>query len=342
MNIVVLCGGLSTEREVSINTGANVCQGLRNKGHNAVLVDAYFGIDDPNIFESTEEYDLKMEKIKIDSMTSEIKSNTLSGRPFFGPNVLFVCQQADIVFIALHGKYGEDGMVQAVFDMNCIKYTGSGPLASGIGMDKGVTKQIFMSQNVPTPKSVWFKRGADTNFENLEMDFPVVVKACNGGSSVGVLFANDKFEYNDAVEKCFKLDNEILVEEFIKGREFSVGVLDGEVLPAVEIIPKDGWYDYENKYEPGATEEICPASLTEEQKRKMQKVAKSACSVIGCQVYARADVLMSANGHMYCLEVNTLPGMTATSLVPREAKAIGMNFEDLCEKIVNVSLKKYE
>ena len=148
MNIVVLCGGLSTEREVSINTGANVCQGLRNKGHNAVLVDAYFGIDNPNIFESTEEYDLKMEKIKIDSMTSEIKSNTLSGRPFFGPNVLFVCQQADIVFIALHGKYGEDGMVQAVFDMNSIKYTGSGPLASGIGMDKGVTKQIFMSQNV--------------------------------------------------------------------------------------------------------------------------------------------------------------------------------------------------
>lgn len=342
MNIVVLCGGISTEREISIKTGANVCAALRKKGHNAVLVDSYFGIDNPNFFESDEEYDLAMERIKIDSMTSEIKSNNLQGRPFFGPNVLFLCQQADIVFIALHGKYGEDGMVQAVLDMNCIKYTGSGPLASGIGMDKGVTKQIFLSQNVPTPRSVWFKKGEDTDFEKLEMDFPVVVKACNGGSSVGVYFANDKLEYDECIEKCFTFDTEVLVEEFIKGREFSIGVLDGEVLPPVEIIPKDGWYDYTNKYEPGATEEVCPANLTEEQTRKMQKVAKDACSVIGCQVYARADVLMSENNHMYCLEVNTLPGMTSTSLIPQEAAAIGMSFEDLCEKVIMTSLKKYE
>lgn len=343
MNVAVLCGGISTEREISIKSGANVCKALRSIGHNAVLVDAYFGIDDPDIFEHSEnDYDIEMEKYRLDSMTSSIKSYTLQGRPFFGKNVLYVCEQSDIVFMALHGKYGEDGLVQATLDLFCIKYTGSGYTASAIGMDKGVTKQIFLSKNVPTPKSIWIKENEDADFLKTGMEFPVVVKVCNGGSSVGVIIAKDEKEYNDAIYECFKLDSEILVEEFIEGREFSVGVFGSEALPVVEIIPKTGWYDYENKYEPGAVEEVCPAKISEELTKKMQQVAVDACNAVGCSPYARADIMMDASGNIYCLEVNTLPGMTETSLVPREAAAIGIDFPHLCEKIIEMSLEKYE
>ncbi|MBR2213310.1 MAG: D-alanine--D-alanine ligase [Eubacterium sp.] len=343
MNIAVLCAGLSTERAISIKTGYNVCKALREKGHNAVLVDAYFGHTDPNVFEnSVNDYDIDVERYKIDSLTGDISRYYLKGRPFFGQNVLFICEQADIVFNALHGRYGEDGLVQAVFDMYCIKFTGSGHVASAIGMDKGVTKQIFKGRDVPTPQSIWMKKNDDYDFAKTGMEFPVVVKAANGGSSVGVYIANNEEEYKDAIFECFKIDKSLLVEEFIDGREFSVGVFERKALPVVEIIPKDGWYDYENKYEPGATEEVCPAELTEEQTQKMQKIAEDACNEIGCEVYARADIIMTETGDMYCLEVNTLPGMTETSLIPQEAKAIGMDFPELCEKIVEVSLKKYE
>ena len=343
MNIAVLCGGLSTEREISIKSGYNVCKALRSKGHNAVLVDAYFGNEDANIFETSESgYDIDVERYKMDSLTRDITSYEIKGRPYFGNNVLFICEQADIVFNGLHGKFGEDGMVQAALDLYGIKYTGSGPLASAVGMDKGFTKQIFKGMGVPTPKSVWLKKDDDYAFEKMGMDFPVVVKATNGGSSVGVYFANDEKEYIDAIYECYKIDDSVLIEEFIEGREFSVGVFEGEALPVVEIIPKEGWYDYENKYKPGAVEEVCPAEITDDQTKKMQQIAEDACNSIGCEVYARADIMMTENGDMYCLEVNTLPGMTETSLVPREAQSVGMSFEDLCEKIIEVSLKKYE
>ena len=171
------------------------------------------------------------------------------------------------------------------------------------------------------------------------MKVPVVVKACNGGSSVGVVLVHQESEYEDAVKTCFELDNQILVEDFIKGREFSIGVINKKALPVVEIIPRDGWYDYKNKYN-GATEEVCPAELNEELTKKMQKVAEDACNAIGCEPYARADVMMDADGNMFCLEVNTLPGMTATSLVPQEAKAVGMDFPTLCDYLVELSLKK--
>ena len=145
--------------------------------------------------------------------------------------------------------------------------------------------------------------------------------------------------YEDAVKTCFELDNQILVEDFIKGREFSIGVINKKALPVVEIIPRDGWYDYKNKYN-GATEEVCPANLNDELTKKIQKVAEDACNAIGCEPYARADVMMDADGNMFCLEVNTLPGMTATSLVPQEAKAVGMDFPTLCDYLVELSLKK--
>ncbi|MBR2191009.1 MAG: D-alanine--D-alanine ligase [Eubacterium sp.] len=343
MNIAVLCGGLSTEREISIKSGYNVCKALRGKGHNAVLVDPYYNSNDASVFEKAEsDYDIDVERYKLDSLTGDIYSYEIKGRPYFKLNVLFILEQADIVFNGLHGRYGEDGMVQAVLDLHAIKYTGSGHVASALGMDKGLTKQIFKGKGVPTPESVWLQEGDDYDLEKIGMDFPLVVKAKNGGSSVGVYIVNNEEEYKDAIYECYKIDDSVLIEEFINGREFSVGVVGDEVFPVVEIIPKDGWYDYTNKYEPGATEEVCPAELTTEQTLKMQTIAKEACDVLGCEVYARADIIMTENGDMYCLEVNTLPGMTETSLVPREAESLGISFADLCERIIELSFKKYE
>lgn len=343
MNIVVLCGGISTEREVSIRSGSNVCRGLRDAGHNAILMDVYFGLDDVDIFEkSKESYDVDKETLVIQSYSKDVEETKKTRKNFFGKNVISICQKSDIVFMALHGKYGEDGLCQAAFDLNGIKYTGSGYLASAIGMDKGVTKQIFVAQNVPTAKSVWIKKGESTELSDYGMDIPVVVKACNGGSSVGVVIVKTIDDYEEALKTCFELDDKILVEQFIEGREFSIGVLDKKALPIVEIIPKNGWYDYKNKYVAGATEEVCPAELSEEETKIMQQVAVDACNAVGCEPYSRADVMMDKDGNMYCLEVNTLPGMTATSLIPREAQAIGIDFATLCDKLVKLSLKKYE
>ena len=174
------------------------------------------------------------------------------------------------------------------------------------------------------------------------MSLPLVVKACNGGSSVGVVLVKDEKDYQNAVEECFKYDNEILIEDFIEGREFSIGVLNGKALPIVEIIPREGWYDYENKYKDGATTHVCPANLSDELTEKMQQVAVDACDAIGCSLCSRADVMMDKAGNMFCLEVNTLPGMTSTSLIPDEARAIGVDYPSLCNKIVELSLNKYK
>ena len=248
MNIVVLCGGNSTEREVSINSGTNVCEALRSKGHNAVLLDVFFGTYHENLFdEAKTDYDVRKERDAIRELSAKLKEEEAKRKSFFGENVIKLCSEADIVFMALHGKNGEDGKCQAAFDLFGIKYTGSGALASGMGMDKAITKQIFMSKQVPTAKSVWMKKGEDTSLKKHEMKIPVVVKACNGGSSVGVVLVKKDSEYEAALEECFALDNQVLVEDYIDGREFSVGVIDGKALPIVEIIPNEGWYDYENK-----------------------------------------------------------------------------------------------
>ena len=343
MDIVVLCGGNSTEREVSISSGYNVCQALREKNHNAILMDVFFGMDNCDIFENSKNtYDVTKERDYIRSLSSKVKETEEKRKSFFGNNVIEICKKADIVFLALHGKNGEDGKCQAAFDLYGIKYTGSGHLASAMGMDKAVTKQIFMSKGVPTAKSVWVKKGEDTNLNRLNMSLPVVVKACNGGSSVGVVLVKDEKDYQNAVEECFKYDNEILIEDFIEGREFSIGVLNGKALPIVEIIPREGWYDYENKYKDGATTHVCPANLSDELTKKMQQVAVDACDAIGCSLCSRADVMMDKAGNMFCLEVNTLPGMTSTSLIPDEARAIGVDYPSLCNKIVELSLNKYE
>lgn len=343
MNIIVLAGGNSTEREVSIASGQGVCKALRERNHKAVLLDPYFGASqkEENLFPT--EYDVDKAADAMREMSSKLEETMKTRKGFFGPNVLEICKEADIVFLALHGANGEDGKVQSVLDLRGIKYTGSGPLSSGMAMDKGITKMVFEAKGVPTPKGITLEKGkCSSQFADYGMGFPVIVKPCCGGSSVGVCIANNQTEYQAALLEAFSYENEVVVEQFITGREFSVAVVDGKAYPVIEIAPLQGFYDYKNKYQAGSCVETCPADLSSALTKEMQKYAEMGYKALNLQAYARLDFLMDDEGNMYCLEANTLPGMTPTSLIPQEAKAIGMDYPQLCEKLIEVSLKKYQ
>ena len=245
--------------------------------------------------------------------------------------------------MGLHGSNGEDGKVQATFDLMGIRYTGTGYLSSALAMDKGLTKKVFLMDGVPTPKGITMKKANCTkNVRDLGMEYPVVVKTCCGGSSVGVYIAHDQKEYEDAIDGAYGYEDEVVVEEYIKGREFSVAVVDGKAYPIIEIAPIQGFYDYKNKYQAGSTVETCPAELSPELTEKMQHYAEAGAKALGLEGYGRLDFMMKENGDMYCLEANTLPGMTPTSLIPQEAKVLGIDYPELCETLIRISMKKYE
>ncbi len=344
MKIVVLAGGTSTEREISIVSGTGICKALRQKGHRAVLVDIFCGdekVDWENPF--PQEYDVDAASAYMSSFNAEIENMKKARRNFFGPNVLALCEQADVVFLGLHGANGEDGKVQAAFDLMGIKYTGTGYLSSALAMDKGITKQMFLMHDVPTPKGTSMKKThAVRDVKELGMEFPVVVKTCCGGSSVGVYIAANQAEYEKALEDAYSYEDEVVIEEYIKGREFSVAVVDGKAYPVIEIAPLQGFYDYKNKYQPGSTIETCPAELSLELTEKMQRYAEAGARALGLEGYCRLDFMMKENGDMYCLEANTLPGMTPTSLIPQEAQVLGIDYPSLCELLIEVSMKKYK
>ncbi|MEE3420736.1 MAG: D-alanine--D-alanine ligase [Lachnospiraceae bacterium] len=345
MNIVVLCGGTSTEREISIVSGTGICKALREKGHRAILLDVFFGVDSIDMMDAfPESYD-------VDAAASYIRENDPDleaavknpGRGFFGPNVITLCRMADIVFMALHGENGENGKVQAAFDLRKIKYTGTGYIGSALSMDKKLTKTMLKAGGVPVPEGFTMTRDDyDTELQAHGLDFPVVVKVCCGGSSVGVYIVHNQEEYEKAVHDGFLLEPEIIVEQYVRGREFSIGVIDGKSLPIIEIAPKQGFYDYKNKYTAGSTVETCPAALTPEQTKKMRGLAEQGYKALMIESYARLDFLMGEDGSMYCLESNTLPGMTPTSLMPQEAASLGVDFGSLCEKLIEVSMAKYQ
>lgn len=350
MKIVVLAGGLSTERDVSITSGSQVAKALKEKGHKVVLLDVFMGIEEKidNIDTLFEEgYDFTKSITGVSKEIPDLEKIKAMRKDqsdcLFGENVIDICKSADICFLALHGGVGENGQLQAALDMLGIKYTGAGYLGSAIAMDKGITKAVFLHGNVPTPASKLYKKEALTNGE-LEnwADFPCVVKPCSAGSSVGVSIVESKNDFEKAMIDAFKYEGQVLVEQYIKGREFSIGVLGGRALPIIEIIPKTGFYDYVNKYQAGNTEEICPAVLDEATTKLLQNEACHAYKELHLESYARIDFLLDENdGKIYCLEANTLPGMTPMSLLPQEAKADGIDFPELCEKIVELSIKKY-
>ena len=350
MKIVVLAGGLSTERDVSFKTGEMVTKALRENGHQVILLDVFMGYSDKEedlngIFDRAEAVSVKVAAIPetapdLEKVKAQRKDQSDN---FFGPNVIELCRMADIVFMALHGENGENGKIQAAFDLFGIRYTGTGYLGSALAMNKGMAKQLFLENGIPTPRGTSLKRGEDAaKIEDCGIHFPCVVKPCSGGSSIGVSIVHDKAEYEQALKEAFRWENELVIEEYVKGREFSVGVIDFQALPIIEIAPVEGFYDYKNKYKAGSTVETCPAELSEQITKEMQGYAEKVAEVLGLNTYSRTDFLLDAEDHIFCLEANTLPGMTPTSLLPQEAKVTGVDFNQLCEKLIESSMRKYK
>ena len=344
MKIVVLAGGTSTERDVSIVSGTGICNGLRAKGHQAILVDVFCGVETVDWADPfPREYDVEAASAYIKSFNPHIEQLKKMRKDFFGPNVLELCKKADFVFLGLHGANGEDGRIQAAFDLMGLKYTGTGYLSSAMAMDKGVTKWMFQMKGVPVPGGVTMKRHTrKEDLAELGLAFPVVVKTCCGGSSIGVYIVKDQEEYMKALDAAFVYEEEVVVEEFIQGTEYTVAVVDGKAYPVVQIVPCQGFYDYENKYKPGAVKENCPAPISSELTRRLQDYAVQGYRALGLESYARLDFIVTDDEKIYCLEANTLPGMTPTSLIPQEAAVLGMDYPTLCEELIRVSEKKYK
>ncbi len=350
MNIVVLAGGLSTERDVSFVTGKNVSDALRRKNHNVILLDVFMGYgDEPEdltgIFDRCEEAGASVTGISAETPDLEAvkKSRKDQSSCFFGPNVIELCRMADMVFMALHGENGEDGRIQAAFDLYGIKYTGTGYLSSALAMDKELSKRMFLTNHIPTPAGISMsKDNCLSDFSKTGLKLPCVVKPCCGGSSIGVSIVRTEEDYQKALDDAFRWEEKIIIEDYIKGREFSVGVIDFQALPVIEIAPLEGFYDYKNKYAAGSAVETCPAELPSHITKAMQGYAEQVARVLNLETYARMDFLLDEQENIYCLEANTLPGMTSVSLLPQEALAVGMDFESLCERIIQISMKKYE
>lgn len=356
-NIVVLCGGISTERNVSIKTGNLVCKSLNSSGYNAILLDVYMGISEEMYFKYSnnikeiflhKEETLRYNEV-LDENVPDIKKvkdkrvelndfDFVSNDSFFGNRVIDICKSSDMVFLALHGDDGENGKLQATFDLLGIKYTGTDYASSLVSMDKKTTKALLVANNILTPKEYLINE--ENNNINVSK-YPVVVKPNIGGSSIGVTIAKDETEFKVSVDNASKYDSQIIVEEYIKGREFSVGILGDNILPAIEIIPKAGFYDYKNKYQSDMTIEVCPANISKNIVNKMNNIITKVKNALGLKVYSRVDVIMDENENIYVLEANTLPGLTNISLLPQEAQAIGINYDELCIKILELSEEKW-
>ena len=330
MRIVVLAGGLSMERNVSLSSGNKICRALRARGHQAILVDMFMGFEDydgklEDVFDAPDGFcgDYSVAEAEPD-LAAVRASRKDQSKSLFGPGVLDVCAKADVVFLALHGTCGEDGRVQAAFDLLGIPYTGAGYLSSAIAMDKDLTKRL-VSEYVITPqwRTVRYTEGDIARLVS-ETKLPCVVKPVA----------------KKALEECLQFGAQVVLEQYISGREIQVGIIAGKALPSIEIIPKTGFYDYANKYQAGAAEEICPSPIPEDWEMRVRTATETVYRVLELSVYSRADFIVTPDGTPYFLEINTLPGMTKTSLLPQEAAAVGIGYEELCEKIVEESMKQ--
>lgn len=348
VKIVVLAGGLSGERNVSLSSGLMVAQALRERGHEVALVDLFFGLENyegtaESLFSAPLPQSWRRVSREAPDLDAIRASRKYQSKAIFGKGVLELCGMAEIVYLALHGDCGENGSLQATFDLMGIPYTGSGAIPSGIAMDKDLTKRLLRGTDVATPQ--WTKAvytAADIPALSEKTALPVVVKPLDAGSSIGVAIANTRQELTDALTDCLRYGGKVVLEQYIRGREIQVGYLDGRALPSIEIIPKQGFYDYANKYQPGATEEITPAPIPAAWEQRLARDTKTVFDTIGLSVYARADFIVTEDGTPWFLEINTLPGMTPTSLVPQEAAAVGISYGELCEIIICQSLRARE
>ena len=341
MNIAVLAGGYSHERDVSLTSASLISNALIDEGHKICLCDVYLGLelkskDEMFTYTRTEIHKIENSVPDLDAL----KAQSGNGDALIGKNVIELCKMADVVFLALHGSMGENGQLQATLDNFGIKYTGSGYVGSLLAMDKDISKKLFKFSGVTTPDWIRCTSDADVDTIITTIGFPCVVKPTSSGSSVGISLVDNRDELISALDIAKRYEDSIIIEKQIIGREFTVGVLDGEVLPIIEIIPTEGFYDYENKYQVGKTQEICPAQISESLKNRLAEQALLAFTSLRLSGYARFDFLADKDENTFCLEANTLPGMTPTSLLPQMAAANGISYGKLCTRIIETALKK--
>ncbi len=306
--VLVLMGGISTEREISLKSGTTVAKALKEAG-----------------------YDVETLDIQYDNISEISRINP------------------DVVYLALHGKGGEDGCIQGMLEWMGIAYTGPGVSASAVCMDKSLTKKIMVQSNIPTPKSLEYKKNQCKDIKKLteeltqQLGLPMVLKAPCQGSSIGVVIVRDENSVEDAITEVFKYDDTLLAEQFISGVEISVPVIGNknpEVLPIIEIVPVSEFYDFHSKYTPGMSSHIIPARISKKAVEKVNQLASEAYIKTGCKGVSRIDFIVDGNDNPYVIEINTIPGMTETSLVPDSAKHMGISLPQLVDKIVQLALEK--
>jgi D-alanine-D-alanine ligase len=324
-------GGTSAERDVSLASGLRVAEALRSRGHAVTVVDTVRGAltegEERAMLAGPVMHALPPESGALARLSSETLSATVRG--------LGTHRDAEVVFIGLHGGHGEDGTLQALLDLTGVPYTGSGHLASALAMDKDLSKRLFREAGVRTPE--WLMAPASDDDIVSALGLPVIVKPSKQGSTVGLTLVKKRADLQAAIEEARNYDDEVMIEQFIAGRELTVGVLGDEALPVGEIIPKHEIYDYECKYTPGMAREEFPAKLSTAEANAAQEQALLAFRALKLSGYARIDFRMTEDGTFYCLEANTLPGMTKLSLIPQAAAAAGITFPKLCERIVKLA-----
>lgn len=303
--VALLCGGTSSERDISLSSGAAAAQALTKAGFPVTM---------------------------LDPASKEDLGKLLDG-------------DFAVAFLCMHGKGGEDGTLQGFLETIGLPYTGSGVWASALAMDKTKAKVFYREAGIPTPVSQWLRKGFDVDVDAIvgELGTHLVVKAASGGSTLGLYIVENVEGLRDALEKAFSLDDDVLVEQFVAGSEYTVSVVgnsDPAALPIIQILPANDFYDFESKYAPGGSRHICPAPLTEEQTAAMQAIAEAAHEALGCRGVSRTDFIMDEQGSMWALETNTLPGMTATSLLPDAARVMGVSFPELCTQLVELALEE--
>jgi len=326
--IALLLGGTSPERKVSKATGASIYKALTGLGYETHLVNPAYGNNQPK---------------DIETFFADEDRTEISNENYVKALNMDLFDSIDLAFLALHGRWGEDGTIQSLLELKGIKYTGSKVLSSSISMDKTMSKILFQYYDVRTPN--WITVNSNFNFSYLKKEienklkYPCVIKPNDQGSTVGLTVCENEIIVEGAIKLALQFSDKALIEEYIPGRELTVGILENEVFPVLEIKPKHGLYDYECKYTPGMSEYEVPAKISDEVCVRIKKSALAAFNALICEGYARIDYRLTPNNIEYCLEVNSLPGMTSTSLVPKMAKAVGISFEELVDRIVKLSLR---
>lgn len=343
MKILVLMGGRSTEREISLKTGAGIVRALSRLGHDVKALDTGTG-----------------QPLQIASMMGVAGGAPASQEiQATGPSRAIaslgeMARDVDVVFIALHGAEGEDGTIQALLELACVPYTGSGVLASALAINKEMSRRMFKVAGIPIARGYFYEGAGSAGADSVaaapiaapralrefvaEVDWPVVVKPNDQGSTVGLTIAHDQRELDEGLALAARFCRDILIEEYIPGRELTVGILGDEALPVVEIIPESGLYDYEAKYTKGKSRYEVPANLPESHAMRVRELGRAAFRALGCRGIARVDFRLHPDGTPYCLEVNTIPGMTELSLLPMAARAVGIDYEALVEQIVRLAI----